>query len=326
MSWNDFMKRLVVGKKRNENFTTQDLPKNRRQVFKFIYKNRLIEQFNAGLLCILFCLPLIAWQIISYSTRRDLNVSSLSELEQFNEYLNLLTTKNIINIPCIMLASVGLAGLVYVIRKLCFNEPISLLKDFGKGIKNSWLQYLIISFILGVNIYIIDNVFNYLIYYPNVSGVLRIGLLVFMLIFNFSMLIVYIYAFAISGLYNTSLLQIFKGAFMLTFKKYFTNLVMFFAGVLPLLVFFIQIFPPIVIVIGAFILIFGGLSFSIIVTSLFVYAQFDKFINEKSYPELVNKGIFTDEDLQDELDDITQDEIDKLAEQIAQSYDEESKE
>ncbi|MBO4962531.1 MAG: hypothetical protein J6C97_02010, partial [Clostridia bacterium] len=196
----------------------------------------------------------------------------------------------------------------------------------GKGIKNSWLQYLGITFILALNIYLIDVIFNYLFYYPNINGALQIGLFIFMLLLNLTLLITYIYAYGIAGLYNTNFIQIFKGAFMLTFKKFFTNVLMFLAGILPMLVFFIQLFPSIVMAIGAFILIFGGLSFSIIVTSLFVYAQFDKFINEKSYPELVNKGIFTDEDLQDELDDITQDEIDKLAEQIAQSYDEESKE
>ena len=98
------------------------------------------------------------------------------------------------------------------------------------------------------------------------------------------------------------------------------------ASVLPISLWFMPFMPLIVKVIGLFVLVFGLLSCAIIVASLFIYAQFDKFINEKNYPELVNKGIYTEEIIEDEIDSVTEEEIERLAEEIASSYDEESTE
>ena len=82
----------------------------------------------------------------------------------------------------------------------------------------------------------------------------------------------YMYAYGIAGLYQTNLIQIFKGAFLLTFKKFFTNVLMVIASVLPISLWFMPFMPLIVKVIGLFVLVFGLLSCAIIVASLFIYA------------------------------------------------------
>ena len=63
MSWKGFMNKLVVGKKRDKDFNRSNLPTNRRQVFKFAYKQRWLTLFNVNLLAVLFALPFILFEI-----------------------------------------------------------------------------------------------------------------------------------------------------------------------------------------------------------------------------------------------------------------------
>jgi len=321
MSWNDLMRRLVIGKQTSNNFSTKDLPHNRRQVFKFIYKNRALQLFSASLLCLLFFIPFIIWDTINYFAQL-IELRGKTGFELYETSAEFVNTSNLINIPCLMLAFIGLAGLVYVVRKLCWNEPVAIFKDFKKGIKNSWQQYLIIGFVFSLNKWILDFSFNLLLYYSDINFALRIGLLIFLSLLCVVLLIMHCYALGLSANYNMSIIEVYKASFTLTLKKFFTNVLMLIAGIFPLAIIF-MIPYALGQILGIILTIFGGIGFCVLVVSLFLYRQFDKFINEKNYPEMVNKGIYgEDETIEDnDLDSL---EIEKLAEQLASEYEEES--
>ena len=63
MSWNDMMKRLVMGKGTNKNYSAENLPHNRKQVLKFAYKNRRTTILGVNLIACLFALPFILFEL-----------------------------------------------------------------------------------------------------------------------------------------------------------------------------------------------------------------------------------------------------------------------
>lgn len=303
-----------MGKGTNKNYSVQDLPHNRKQVLKFAYKNRRITILGTNLLTCLFSLPFILFElwtivvkkmyILDFKTATDANAYAL--------------TQYYFRIPFLMIAGLGFAGAVYVLRKICWDEPVAFWKDFGKGIKNSYGKFLGFSFILGLFMYMLEAVSNNLIM-GKASAVNTMSLVMLALLLIVGA-ILFIYVFALSSMYNMSFFGVIKGAFILTFKKLFTNILMLLCGFGPILVLLILCFViPYFLYVFLFLLAFGGISYMILVFVLFTNRQFDVFINGDNYPEYVNKGIY-DEDLiaeSDEFEKRTEDEIKTLAEKIA---------
>jgi uncharacterized membrane protein YesL len=217
-----------------------------------------------------------------------------------------------------MIAGLGFAGVIYVLRKICWDEPVSFWKDFGKGVKDSYGKFLAFSLILGLFMLLLEVVSNNILMgkasFVNVMSIVMLGVL---LIIG---AIFFVYIFALSSMYNMSFFGVIKGAFVLTFKKLFTNILMLICGFGPILALLLLCFViPYFLYVFLFLLAFGGLSFMLIVFILFTNRQFDVFINGENYPEYVNKGIY-DEDLIIEFDEFekrTEDEIKSLAEKIA---------
>ncbi len=313
MSWKGFMRRLVIGKQATNDFSSEDLPKNRRQVLKFIYKHRFLTLFTANLLFILFAMPFFVWELLTYLAK--FTDTSLGDKEFLRVSGDLLYSSNMLRIPFLMLASIGLAGMAYVVRKLCWNEPVSMWKDFRKGIKNSWKSFLGISLILGIFIFVTE----WVIYtfsaggFSDFTGVL---LLILAVIFMLIMTIVSIYAFGLASLYGMNFFDLYKASFMITLKTLFYNIWMVIVAFLPIAIFFI-IPMPLFYYLGIFVIVFGGTGYSFACSMLFMLKNFDKFINGTSYPEFVDKGIYKPE-LDQFEEDFSADDIQKMAEQLAQ--------
>ncbi len=315
MSWKGFMRRLVIGKQANSDFTTEELPKNRRQVLKFIYKHRALTLFTANLIFILFALPFFVWELLTYLAK--FTDGSITDAEFLKVSGDMLYSSNLLRTPFLMIASLGLAGMAYIVRKLCWNEPVSLWKDFGKGIKNSWKSFLGISLLLGLFIFITEWVI-YTFSAGGFGGFSGVFLLVLAILLMVIMAIASIYAFGLASLYGMNFFSLYKASFILTFKTLFYNIWMIIVAFLPVTVYFI-IPMPLFYYIGIFVVVFGGTGYSFTCSMLFMMRNFDRFINSQSYPEFVDKGIYKPVIDQFE-EDVTVDEIQEMAKRLASDY------
>ena len=306
MSWKGFMNKLVVGKKRDKDFNRSNLPTNRRQVFKFAYKQRWLTLFNVNLLAVLFALPFILFEITYFI------YSSTHAGESVTKQNSIAISCFLIRFPTLLLASVGLAGAVYIIRKICWDEPFSFKKDFFKGVSNSSKQFMGISAVISVFVMIAEVLVNY---YSSGSGFLNLYIVFTIAVLAVIALMVAIYHFAICSLYKMSFLSSLKLAILLTFKKLFFNILMLIVGVLPVAIFFLIPITTFYFI-GVTILLFGGLSYLILVCFLFTNATFDKFINEKEYPEFVRKGMYDFEEEKPQTH--SEEEIKNLAKLLAE--------
>ena len=285
-----FIYRLIYGKGKEKDFTLQNLPATRTKQFFFVFKNYFGKIFRVNLLAGLFVIPYLVWDFIltGYVARF---MRGLPAEEQFSHLLRLSLLQYGTEIPMIMLAFLGLAGGFYIIRRLFWGAPVMILKDFGKGIRQSWKQYLALGFITGLfnfgASYFIN--FNLLTVSKEVEfiHVLAIFGIVLLTLICFVALV---FALAQSSLYGMTFFGLVKNSFILTFKRLFRGLGIFLLSVLPVLAFrfmpwaFMQI-------IGGCLTLIIGIGFALCVQSAFCLKVFDEFINAKSYPKFVNLGL-----------------------------------
>ena len=161
--------RLTMGKDNLPDFTPDRLPGTRFQLFKDVFFNRIGALVKINLLVLLFCLPAIAWvvlmqfikqadgSLLPYSGNVGIGypiVNDVVTLGQQRAFQFDLQTYLIL-IPCIMIASIGLSGAFYVIRRLSWGEGISVASHFFQGIKMNFLPFLWSSLFAGVSLFLV---------------------------------------------------------------------------------------------------------------------------------------------------------------------------
>ena len=148
-----------------DDYTENDLPLTRKDVFCECYKEHFRLIFNTGLLCLAFLIPVI---IVSFM--RDMYViSAVGQLkEQTVEKVSAMVYQadavyGLFQILAQTLFAVLFAGVVQFLRQLLWNEPIFFGDDLKRGFKSNSLRYGITVFVLSVNklpykrFYSIDN-------------------------------------------------------------------------------------------------------------------------------------------------------------------------
>ena len=61
------VEQVVLGKVKDKDFTVNDLPANRFQLFRFLMRNKLRQLYCNHLLSALFFIPLLAWAVLCIS-------------------------------------------------------------------------------------------------------------------------------------------------------------------------------------------------------------------------------------------------------------------
>lgn len=284
--------RLIFGKGNNGDFTVANLPKNRVKQFLYVFKRRFGTIFRVNLLTALFALPLIAWDFVSTAYVADFT-KGMDAQTQFSHLLRLSLLRYGTQIPMIMLTCVGLAGAFYVIRQLCWGAPVSLLRDYKKGIKGAYKQFLLLGLLAGT----VNFAFSYLLEFclltvsakTEFAYVLAIVGIILAAIIGFTALV---YAMAQSSLYGMTFFGLIKSSFILTFKRLFRSVGVVLLSLLPVLLF--RFFPwAFMQIIGDCLIVVFSIGFAVTMQTVLCHGVFDAFINEKSYPNFVNLGLNT---------------------------------
>ncbi len=284
------IKRLVFGKQREEDITEDDLPDTRVKLFKFVMRTRFGIIFRINLLAALFFIPFMVWDVLSGSYIANY-VANMTAAESFSNLIYLTLLRYGTDIPLIMIGCVGLAGLLYVCRRICWGEPVKILSDFAKGIKQSWKQFIFLGLLTGVVLMLV----NYIV--PASLAVMTrdnaVGMSVAMalaVLFAVVWIIAMMYAFNASSLYNITFGRLIISSMKLTFKRLFRNLGVCLLSLLPILIF---MFMPwaFVQIIGYCVMIVFSLGFAGVMQTVYCHGVFDEFINKYSYPDFVRMGM-----------------------------------
>lgn len=141
-------------KKAKTDFTIDDLPKNRWEVFWDCLKERFSLFLAMGLALLVFAIPLIFVTVLSDNTLSGLYIA-FANGEYAQEELTELTQSasslySLYFIPCYVFLSLGVAGVMFIIRQLVWGEGVFFMPDMWEGIKSNGVLYALIAFLLGL--------------------------------------------------------------------------------------------------------------------------------------------------------------------------------
>ncbi len=305
-----FVARMLEGKERSEEYARSTLPTNRWQLFFDIFKGNFGKLVKINLLMLLFFLPTIAVLIYGYAVKEGVGITypfgsnlgigypAVPDQQGVSEMLTLYNDMviNGLLIVSMFIASVGLAGGMYVIRNMVWTEGIFVANDFWRGVKLNYKNALQTTLVFTITYFFCTTLAN-VSDVSLASGTLSKGQTVWMKI---SLGVNYLLLTLVAMM---SLWMIAQGVnYKLTFAQMFKNSFLMAIGTLPQTVFFgfLALLPYLLFLIGGqlflmiaiMILVFFGFSYSLLVWIDFSQWVFDKYINPKIEGAKTNRGIY----------------------------------
>ena len=303
--------RMLEGKERSEDYARSTLPTNRWQLFFDIFKGNFGKLVKINLLTLLFFIPVIAviifrimmTEAVGYSEPFGANVGvgypvapnlvGRSELITFqNDALFFLLL-----LIAAVIAAVGLAGGMYVMRNMVWTEGIFVANDFWRGVKlnfkNALQTVLLFVIVLALTtlmgdmsawtkaIGAVEGFQETMLIISNVVGYILLGVVSCMALWMIALGVNYTMGFVV----------LVKNSFLMTIGMLPQTL---FFGVIALLPYGLFLIggQGILMVAGIFILLLFALSYTLLVWLNFAQWAFDKYINPKVSGAKVGRGIY----------------------------------
>lgn len=278
-------------KKRTMDYEPGMLPQNRKEVFFDVLKLHFWDFIVLGCIVLLFSVPLHL-AAIGEDMLAGRIYAGLANGGAYSEggYLTILAISVLraaVSTALTPLFSMGLSGILRVIRQYGWGENVFLVIDFTKGMKQNWKQTMLLQFLMGV-VYTL-SLFAWQLSAVS-TGVMFLLLQIPMWVFALVVLPVFGYALAGIPIYSTKLSHHLLTALQMYAKKPFSALL----GVLCAMIIYLPLLIP-----NVYVHIFGRIICSLLTPfvllgwCLFCYNQQDKFINPNQYPELIGKGTFS---------------------------------
>ncbi|MBQ8395105.1 MAG: hypothetical protein IJX49_05985 [Clostridia bacterium] len=302
--------RLLEGKEKSEEYARSTLPTNRWQLFFDIFKGNFSKIVIVNLLILVFFLPLLALIVFGYIIT-DYNGTiypfganlaigypaydgirglsqSLAIWSDLGIYIGIMLSS--------VLAAIGLAGGMYVIRNMVWTEGVFVVNDFWRGVKLNYknaLQTALFFCLVLTFCKTMINVSALSLAASDLSKFERVWLNISQgasYMFIGMALIMSLWMIALGVNYKMSFFAMFRNAFLMGLGT-FPQTVFFGAIALaPLLLFMIG--GTLFILIGALIMVIFGFSYALLVWLDFAQWVFDKYINPKIQGAKVGRGIY----------------------------------
>ena len=145
----NMMNNYFYGKQGKGDYTIENMPQNRRQLFGEVLKVRWTSLFGVNLLYMVTWIPAIVWTVINVTTLIALITSETATVTA-EDLSGLLATWLLIMVPCVAITGPFNAGVSYVLRNWARDEHSFVLSDFKDALKANWKQSLAISLIDGL--------------------------------------------------------------------------------------------------------------------------------------------------------------------------------
>ncbi len=270
------MKNQKAAKK---DFTEENLPHNRVEMFFDIIKQRYDVLLKIGTLLLLFLLPFLAVNAIGELTYINMLKEGRTAQEEF---YTLRQTIALINLGPIAVFGLGLSGIMKIVRNLVWGEPIFFGKDFFSGVRQNRIIFVLVFLIIAL----IGLLLSY------VESLIQND---FVRVIPTAIIIVFFLPIA---MYVLSATVVYKDGFLSILK----NSIKFFIKSAPVCFLFVLVIGGVFCInlIGLLILrvaltvvaIVAFLPLYLIGWTLYSHSVFDKMVNSTTYPDYVDKGIY----------------------------------
>lgn len=264
----------------SSDFTYNDLPKTRKELFFDRILHRYNVLFKLGLLMLLFTIPLLLSIVLKDTIKLSL-VSDDGYIDNDSNYsINIIFS--FVDIITFAILSIGLAGSFRIIRLYIWDEIIFLKEDFIKGIKNNAKSFIGFSILVSLINILVNLSIN--IDAPNFTRYLPFGIFIVLIL-----PIVFI-SLSFNNVYNVTFFQSIKNSTYLFIKQLFIILPFYLLVCLNGLIYFIPYLLFKYLVIFLFTIFLTPII--IFIWNLCMFYVFDKYINIDQYKNIYKKGLY----------------------------------
>lgn len=145
----NLMNNYFYGKAGKGDFTIENLPQNRRQLFGEVLKVRWASMFGINLMYLIFWIPAIIWSFMNVVTLFSM-LNAEAGMYGAADFSGLIMTYLMLLFPCIAITGPFSAGISYITRNWSRDEHSFVFSDFKDAIKGNWKQGLGVSIISGI--------------------------------------------------------------------------------------------------------------------------------------------------------------------------------
>lgn len=314
------MNSYYYGKSGKGDYTPDDLPKNRWQLFMEMLRTRMSGLCRMNLMYFVAWLPAmiaISLWVVSFGVAlnnsfpvdeagniiEEVAANGVQSFWQTLNDMNFMTL--LILIPCIAITGPFTAGLSYVTRNWARDEHAFPWADYKDAIKANWKQGLLVSTITGCVPFLVYICWRF-------YGDMAVGnavwvipqMLILMLGILWSLAVTYMYPMMVT--YQMNFRTIIRNSFILAVGRLpgsvGIRLLHCVPTVLFTVIFLLTLQPWVLLLLFAYYLVFG-FAFSRFITASFTNAVFDKYINSRIEGAQVNRGLSQENDDDDDDDE-----------------------
>ncbi len=314
------MNSYYYGKSGKGDYTPEDLPKTRMQLFMEMLRTRMSGLCRLNLTYVVAWLPMIVVLAVGFLSvltaltnavpvdetgvvTEVIEQSVLAETYQTANDLIFMTL--LLLIPCIAITGPFTAGVCYVTRNWARDEHAFVWSDYVDAMRANWKQGLAVSTITGCVPFLVYICWRF---YGNMAAdnVIWIipQMLMLMIGIIWSLAVTYMYPMMVT--YKMNLRTIWRNSFILAIGRLPSSVGIRLLHCVPMVLFmliFLMTYQPVVLIIlFAYYAVFG-FGFSRFITASYTNAVFDKYINSRIEGAEVNRGLSQDEDDDEDEDD-----------------------
>lgn len=316
------MNRYYYGKSGKGDYTKEDLPQTRWQLFWEMLRIRFSALIRLNLMYVVAWIPaiiVIGWTVLmalgglnnlmsaqEQAAAGEITMEALNQMSE--EYLEamkgLILQALILFIPVFAITGPATAGLCYVTRNWSRDEHAFIWADFRDAIKTNWKQALLTSLITGVMPLILYVCFNF---YGEMarqsSGWFVIPqVLCVMIVLIWMCALMYIYPQMVT--YDLSYKNLIRNSLIMTIGRPPMTVGLKLLSVVPaVLMALVSFFTPYMVyalLIYAVYYIVIGFSLSRFVGASYSNAVFDQYLNPKIEGAQVGRGLYVEDDEEEE--------------------------
>ena len=297
-----FFDRLYYGKAGKADYTTDDLPKNRFQLFFEVLRVRFWSLMRVNLMQVVFWIPFIFWTYLNLAALLSIDPAAADATAQIQGYLQMYLLGLI---PCIAITGPSSAAAAYVTRNWARDQHSFVWSDYKDAFKDNWKQALAVSTITGL----LPSV----LYYGNTFyGGMAAQNFLFFIPQALILLVAIVWVLMLPLLYPL------MASYELRFKHLLQNALLIALARLPHMigVRLLTAIPVVILAVSTYFFfniwvifavliyyIFFGFAFSRLIYASVANGFFDKFINSRIEGVEINRGLYKDDDDDDDEED-----------------------
>ena len=272
------MKKVI----KTKDFDKSDLPSTRKEQFFDLLKHRFFFLLGLGVILLLFFIPLFASIVYKDLAILGINQSNMEANEKSSSLFFISLLFSFLVMMGLLIFSIGLAGVMKLLKQLIYDEPIFFKDDFLSGIKENFKFFLLISFLTGL-LNLISNTIAILF-----DNVLIVKILFPALNFALFYPVLFVCIF-LSSTYSNNLMTTIKSSIVIYIKHFPTVFLCF------VLTYGVTFFQYIDIMLLKYLLILFVLLIYFPILFLSSYLNqiriYDSLINKDQFPSYYLKGL-----------------------------------